>query len=233
MLDLFNVDRYQEFKTGSEATRPEFYDWDTLTRDEPVRKTLKFRVFKFVVDKGSAILVLPIVACLSLLFLIINPVVNPGPVFFRQKRMGKNGVPFIMWKFRTMVPSSIEARAPDAPVEMDRIRPFGKFLRKSRIDELPNFINVLMGEMSVVGPRPDAYNHADTFMGEIRGYHERHRVLPGITGLAQVEMGYAEGSDETALKAKYDNIYVTRFCGRMDLYVMRRTFGVILRGMGK
>lgn len=227
------MDRYREFSTGSDATCPDFYDWDLLLKEEPDRRSLKFRVFKFMLDKALAIMALPIIACLSVLFFIINPVVNPGPLFFTQKRMGKDGKPFTMWKFRTMVPSTQQSRDPDAPVEKDRIMPFGRFLRKARLDELPNFINVLRGEMSVVGPRPDAYNHADSFTGKVRGYEERHRVLPGITGLAQVEMGYAEGEFETALKAKYDNIYVARVCGRMDLYIMSRTFGVILHGLGK
>lgn len=233
MLDLFDIDRYREFANGSDATSPDYYDWDTLIKKKPGYKTLKFRGFKFVVDKGFAILVLPFVACLSVVFFIINPIVNPGPLFFKQKRMGKEGKPFIMWKFRTMKPSNVESRDPNAPVEEDRIGAFGKFLRKSRLDELPNFINVLRGEMSVVGPRPDAYKHADEFAGKVLGYQERHRVTPGITGLAQVEMGYAEGEDETALKTKYDNIYVTRACGRMDLYIMRRTFGVVVKGLGK
>lgn len=233
LFDLFSIDRYREFSVGSDATCPDFYDWDALLKKESDYRSLKFRAFKFTLDKGLAIAVIPFIVCLSVVFFLINPFVNPGPVFFKQKRMGKNGQPFTMWKFRTMVPSDMEARDPNAPVETDRIKPFGRFLRKSRLDELPNFINVLRGEMSVVGPRPDAYNHADTFAGKVIGYHERHRVLPGITGLAQVEMGYAEGEFETALKAKYDNIYVARGCGRMDVYIIRRTFGVILHGLGK
>jgi len=233
LLDLFSIDRYREFSTGSDATCPDFYEWDTLLKKESDDRSLKFRVFKFTLDKVAAFMVLPIVACLSLVFLLINPIANPGPVFFKQRRMGKDGQPFTMWKFRTMVPSSQKARDPNAPLETDRIKPFGKFLRKSRIDELPNFINVLLGQMSIVGPRPDAYNHADKFSDNVTGYFERHRVLPGITGLAQVEMGYAEGEFETARKAKYDNIYVARGCGRMDIYILRRTFGVILHGLGK
>ena len=233
MLDLLNIDRYREFATGSEATSPQSYDWDVLLNADPNVKSRKFRVFKFVVDKSFAIMTLPFVAVLAIVFFVINPFVNPGPVFFTQKRMGKNGKPFTMWKFRTMVPSKQKSRAPNAPLEKNRIRSFGRFLRKSRLDELPNFINVLLGQMSLVGPRPDAYNHADKFSEKVMGYQERHRVLPGITGLAQVEMGYVEGEFQTALKSKYDNIYVARSCGRMDIYIMRKTFRVIARGMGK
>jgi len=232
VFDIFSVDRYREFSTGSQATRPDSYDLDALLNRANC-KSLKFRAFKFCLDKGLAILAMPFIACLALVFLLINPFVNPGPVFFRQKRMGKNGNPFTMWKFRTMRPAANPLRGHNDPVEKNRINPFGLFLRKSRIDELPNFINVLLGQMSTVGPRPDAFDHADKFSGNVLGYEERHRVLPGITGFAQVEMGYAEGEFETALKAKYDNIYVARSCGRMDLYIIGKTFGVILHGLGK
>ena len=233
MLDLFSVDRYREFSVGSDSVCPDYYDWDLLLNKEKEQKSFKFKAFKFVVDKTSALLALPYIAVLAVVFFFINPIVNPGPVFFRQKRMGKDGKPFTMWKFRTMIPSDKQSRDPNAPVETCRIKPFGQALRSSRLDELPNFINVLLGQMSLVGPRPDAFNHADSFSRNVFGYQERHRVLPGITGLAQVEMGYAEGEIETALKAKYDNIYVARSCGRMDLYIIYRTFGVVLRGLGK
>jgi lipopolysaccharide/colanic/teichoic acid biosynthesis glycosyltransferase len=138
-----------------------------------------------------------------------------------------------MIKFRTMVKADENCRGPNAGVEEDRITKLGRFMRKSRIDELPNFFNVLKGEMSVVGPRPDAYSHASHFSEYVEGYDARHRIKPGITGLAQVEMGYAEGEAATGKKAKYDNIYVTRLCGRLDVYVIWRTLFVIAKAMGR
>ncbi len=233
MISLFMTDRFREFSDGSEATSPDAYSWDQLLKMSAQRKSAKFILFKFLVDKVSALLVFPILAVMTLFLLILNPIFNRGPVFFRQKRMGKNGKPFRMWKFRTMEPSNVVARDPNAPLEQDRITPLGRFLRKTHLDELPNFINVFLGDMSVVGPRPDAYDHADTFSRNVVGYQERHRILPGITGLAQVEMGYAEGDAQTALKAKYDNMYVVRSCGRLDLYIMSKTVLSVLLGRGK
>lgn len=233
MISIFTSERYREFSTGSKATSPDTYDWDQLLSMSSQRKSAKFIVFKFLLDKGAAILVFPILALLTLALLVLNPFYNRGPVFFSQKRMGKDGKPFRMWKFRTMEPSDIAARDANVPLERDRITPLGKFLRKTHLDEIPNFINVFLGDMSVVGPRPDAYDHANTFSGKVTGYQERHRILPGITGLAQVEMGYAEGDEQTALKAKYDNMYVVRSCGRLDLYILKQTVMSVLLAKGK
>lgn len=138
-----------------------------------------------------------------------------------------------MWKFRTMRVAKTTSRDPNADVEADRIPKLSNFMRKTRIDELPNFFNVLRGEMSVIGPRPDALNHALHFTKHVDGYLARHRVKPGITGLAQVEMGYVVGNKATKLKAKYDNIYVTRFCGRLDIYIICRTFRVMAGAIGR
>jgi len=230
----FNArDHFGEFSSGSPALAPETYEIQTIAKADPSGLSRKFRVFKFLFDYGSAILALPLVIIISVILFIINPFINPGQVFFTQQRMGKSGKAFKMWKFRTMRVAKATSRDPNADVEADRIPKFCNFMRKTRIDELPNFINVLRGEMSVIGPRPDAFNHAVHFSEHVTGYLARHRVKPGITGLAQVEMGYVIGEEATSLKAKYDNIYVTRFCGRMDLYIIRRTFGVMAKAIGK
>lgn len=105
-------------------------------------------------------------------------------------------------------------------------------MRKTRIDELPNFINVLRGEMSVIGPRPDAIEHAERYLEEIPHYNYRYLVKPGITGLAQIESGYAEGIKATAIKAHYDQVYVETSCGRLDVYIAWRTIRVMLTGFG-
>lgn len=232
MSDEYFFERYREFSLGSPAVSPKTYEWDDLLKVGPETWSTKFKLFKLLFDKIGAIAMLPVVAFVGLALKVLNPRYNPGTVFFRQDRMGQHGQKFVMWKFRTMIESTDLSRDPNAPVEDGRITRLGRIMRRYRIDELPNFINVLKGEMSIIGPRPDAYNHADHFQGAVRGYKERHRVKPGITGLAQVEMGYAEGEDMTALKAKYDNMYVARSCGRLDVYVIRRTLQVIASGFG-
>ena len=232
MLDFLSTQNLREFSPGSEAIQLSSYDIREISKEEPSRTSLRFRIFKFCFDYGAAIVALPLIAAFAVILFIVNPFVNPGPLFFSQERMGRDGSRFRMYKFRTMTKSDHGARDPEARLEKSRITPLGRFMRKTRIDELPNFFNVLRGEMSVVGPRPDAYAHAAHFSQRVVGYAARHRVKPGITGLAQVEMGYAEGEEATKSKAHYDNIYVNRVCGRLDLYVIRRTFLVMFRALG-
>ncbi|MEM8550692.1 MAG: sugar transferase, partial [Verrucomicrobiota bacterium] len=118
------------------------------------------------------------------------------------------------------------------PVEQHRITPLGGLLRKLRIDELPNFFNVLSGDMSLVGPRPDDLEHAKKYAETVPYYSERTRVKPGITGVAQVRMGYAADEGEVRRKARYDRMYVRRSCGRLDLSVIAATFAVMVTGFG-
>jgi lipopolysaccharide/colanic/teichoic acid biosynthesis glycosyltransferase len=192
----------------------------------------RFRIFKKTVDLSLALLALPLVGTTALVLACANPALNPGPVFFRQTRMGLHGKPFRVWKFRTMTSCPIGLRAHDAPLEEHRIPPLGAVLRRYRIDELPNFLNVLRGEMSVVGPRPDAYEHAVVFGATIPRYRERFRVRPGITGVAQVRLGYVETPDFVRRKARYDQLYVRTARSRTDLYILWRTVRVVLTGFG-
>ncbi|MFK7880686.1 sugar transferase [Roseobacter sp.] len=232
MRRYFNIDHYTEFCSGSPVLCPSTYQIeDLLTKDVP-NWSFKYRAFRFVLDLVCAVSALPLIALMAMVLWVVNPFLNPGPVFFRQFRVGQFGQPFRMWKFRTMMPSEIESRDPNVALEEERITILGGMLRRSRLDEIPNLINVLRGEMSVVGPRPDAASHVEYYSGKIHGYSERHRVKPGITGLAQVEQGYVEDETATKVKTKYDNLYVERSCGRMDLYILYRTIGVVTSGIG-
>jgi lipopolysaccharide/colanic/teichoic acid biosynthesis glycosyltransferase len=178
------------------------------------------------------LLALPLVLGIALVLLLLNPWYNPGPLFFVQERLGRHRQPFRMIKFRTMTVAPARARGCEDGVETCRITPLGAILRKSRLDELPNFLNVLRGEMSTIGPRPDCREHAEQYLKTIPHYAYRYMVKPGISGLAQIEMGYAEGSEQTALKAHYDQLYVETSCGRLDVYIAWRTLIVMMTGFG-
>lgn len=164
------------------------------------------------------------------LVMVLNPLFNPGPLFYRQVRMGQGGKRFEIWKFRTMDTGQPVLRKADDDVEQSRITPLGKILRKYRIDELPNFINVLRSEMSLVGPRPDMVEHAMVFARDVPRYAERFRVKPGITGLAQVRQGYAAGVKATMRKARLDHIYVQRACFLLEMRIIALTVLVVLTG---
>jgi len=232
VIEYTKISHYREFTSAGTALELDTYHIDDLISRNTAQWSLKFRVFKMVFDLTCALIGVLIVAVLSPLLILVNPFLNPGPLFFSQERIGLHAKPFRMWKFRTMSVSDTAARDPNAPLEHDRITRLGRLMRRYRIDELPNFFNVLMGEMSVVGPRPDASNHVDLYSESVAGYIHRHRVRPGITGLAQVKQGYVEDADATEIKAKYDNIYVTRSCGRLDVYIILTTFQVLFRGFG-
>lgn len=146
--------------------------------------------------------------------------------------MGRDGKPFIMWKFRTMVDCGSGLRSADAPLEQHRITPMGQLLRRVRLDELPNMFNVIAGDMSLVGPRPDAFEHAATYIGRVPLYNHRFAVRPGITGLAQVRGGYADDMRGVARKARYDNFYIRKASLRLELFIILSTISVVLSGFG-
>ncbi|HUF55157.1 MAG TPA: sugar transferase [Thermohalobaculum sp.] len=187
---------------------------------------------KRAVDIASALVAMPIVLFFCVVLVIANPIWNPGRLFFLQKRMGHGCRSFITIKFRTMRDAPRITRGPEDPVECERVTRLGRLLRVTRIDELPQFINVLGGEMSLIGPRPDYWDHAVHYLQSVPGYRERHKVRPGITGLAQVQTGYAEGISATVRKTHIDLRYIRTRSARMELYVVWRTLVVLSTGFG-
>src|SRR5690606_28915313 len=118
------------------------------------------------------------------------------------------------------------------PLETNRVTPLGRLLRRWRLDEVPQFLNVLLGQMSVIGPRPDLWEHAVHFLDTVPGYGARYNLRPGITGLAQVSSGYAEGTQATIEKTKADRQYIWSLGYRTELLVLIRTVLVVLTGHG-
>jgi len=163
----------------------------------------------------------------TLLF-ILNPFFNRGPLFFVQERMGRNCLPFKAIKFRSMMHVGEILRGHEDPIEIDRITPLGRFMRKCRIDELPQIINVLKGEMSLIGPRPDYFEHAKAFQASVPGYTERHVIRPGISGLAQIEVGYTQGCEATRKKVAADLRYIRNAGFRMEAWLVWKTLVTVL-----
>lgn len=193
----------------------------------------KFRQFKRCFD--VVVSIIGLVAASPILFIsaIIIKVVSPGPVLFRQKRVGKGGNLFNIYKLRTMEPDAEKETGAVWAKENDpRLILFGRFLRKTRIDELPQFINVLKGEMSIVGPRPERPEFVKELKQVIPGYDKRLMVTPGITGLAQVRHRYDETIADVKEKIKYDLLYIRKMCLMVDLRILFRTVFVVLSGQG-
>ena len=188
---------------------------------------------KRLFDIVACLLLIPLLFIVSIILLFLNYFFNPGSLFFIQERMGKDCRVFHAIKFRSMVPVKEITRKYNDPIETNRITSFGKILRKSRIDELPQILNVLKGEMSLIGPRPDYYIHALEYLENVEGYRERHIIRPGITGLSQIRLGYAEGLEATEKKASVDNYYIQNVSYIIELKIIGNTIITIIRGMGK
>ena len=187
---------------------------------------------KFVMDK-----------CLSVLFLILlSPVFlyiayrvkkgSPGPVFFRQERVGYMGKPFLICKFRTMYEGS-EDNGPLLSYENDkRITPFGRIMRKYRLDELPQFWNVLKGDMSLVGPRPERKHFIDQIVKKAPYYYLLHNVRPGITSWGMVKYGYAGDVDQMIERLEYDMLYYESMSLVLDMTILVYTVKTVITGKG-
>lgn len=191
-----------------------------------------FFVAKRLGDLAFAVIALPALTVAAAAIWLINLRYNRGPLFFLQRRMGRDCKPFTIIKFRTMTACEGTQRDFGDPLEHCRITAFGAFLRRTRLDELPQAINILLGHMSLIGPRPDCYHHAQSFTELVSGYRDRHRVRPGITGLAQVSLGYAEGLSATQRKVEADLYYIRAMSTLLDLQILVRTIAVVVSGHG-
>lgn len=191
-----------------------------------------YDLVKRVLDLGLVLALLPLWLPLSLAVALAVRLDSSGPVLFGQIRTGLHGQPFRLWKFRSMQHAPQATAARFAERHDPRITRLGRWLRRSRLDELPQLFNVLRGEMSLIGPRPEQAALVDTFARELPGYPYRHLVRPGLTGWAQVQQGYAASTQETAIKLSHDLYYVTHYGLAMDLLIALRTVRIVLTGWG-
>lgn len=196
--------------------------------------SLIYQKLKRSVDLVASLVLLPLVLPLIALCALGIKLDSRGPVFFRQRRMGFRGKVFHVLKLRTMTEGHDGGDRERSVTQRDdqRITRIGRFLRKSRLDELPQVINILRGEMSWIGPRPEAVSLSEWYQMEIPFYRYRHIVRPGITGWAQVNQGHVASLDEVHAKLQYDFYYVKNLSYWLDIVIALRTLRVILSGFG-
>ena len=190
---------------------------------------------KSLVDFMVAVALLPLALPIMGVVALLIRLDGLGSIFFRQKRVGHAGKPIIVLKFRTMLPFDLEGDERVSAVTKDgddRITRIGSFLRRSRLDELPQIFNILAGEMSWIGPRPEAAVLSTWYTGEIPFYRYRHVVKPGISGWAQVNQGHVAGVDDVHRKLQYDFYYIKYFSPWLDLLIVLRTLRTMLTGFG-
>jgi exopolysaccharide biosynthesis polyprenyl glycosylphosphotransferase len=192
------------------------------------QKTAK-RFFDIIISMIAILIGLPVYLIIGILIKIDSK----GPIFFRQERIGFKGKPFYIFKFRSMR-TDAELAGPQLSSETDPRRTrIGSVLRKSRLDELPQFINVLIGDMSVVGPRPERQFFIDQIVKKAPYYVRLHRIKPGITSWGQVKFGYAENVDEMVERMKYDILYLENMSLGLDIKIMIYTALIMIQGRGK
>ena len=190
----------------------------------------QYLVVRRAIELLCTFALLPVLVPLLLGIALVVRLDSPGPVFFLQTRIGRRGQPFRMVKFRTMRHG---AGGPSFTTEVDpRITRAGRFLRRSRLDELPQLFNILRGDMSWVGPRPEAATLEKSYVRDIEYFALRSIVRPGVTGWAQINQGYAHEPGEMRSKLEYDLYYLKHCSLWLDLVIVLRTFAVIFRGTG-
>ena len=213
-------------KIAIEALRPSVLIMARGFRNHGATQTMA-RLVSMVVAAVGLMLAAPLLAALA----IAIKLDSRGPVFFVQQRAGQDGRPFGLVKFRTMHPSA-EARSEWVLDNLDRITPLGRWLRRFRLDELPQLVNVLSGEMNLIGPRPHPTSNHAVFANQIAYYGLRNSVRPGVTGWAQVRYGYANNLEEETEKMRYDLYYIKNRSLWLDARILLETVGIIIFGQG-
>jgi hypothetical protein len=187
-----------------------------------------YLVFIRTIDLLIGLVGLAISFLLMPIILVGNFLANKGDLLYTQERVGKNGVVFKIVKFRTMIKNAEANGAVFTTLNDSRVTPFGKILRKTRLDEFPQFYNIIKGEMSVIGPRPERPIFVNEIAETMPFYETRHIIKPGLTGWAQVNYAYGESLDDSLIKLQYDLYYIKHRSIFLDINICIKTLSTIL-----
>ena len=226
-IPVYNIRQIEESLTGRVKIR-HLYENDLGSLLPPAG----YMLVKRLLDILCVLAALPFALPLMLLTAIAIRLESAGNVLFVQNRVGQGGREFKIYKFRSMRTDSEQNGAQLAQVGDSRITRVGSFIRKTRLDELPQFFNILKGDMSLIGPRPEQKVFVEQFEKSIPFYQYRHIVKPGLSGWAQVTQGYAGNTDETQVKIEHDFYYIKHFSFSLDVLIMFKTVKIILTGFG-
>jgi lipopolysaccharide/colanic/teichoic acid biosynthesis glycosyltransferase len=196
----------------------------SVKKSHDVPKTILDYLITFIL----LILLMPVIVILTLLIILTGN----GPAIYSQKRIGMNGKPFIIYKFRSMANVNDEGLKLISGRADQRITSLGRFMRKHKFDEIPNFINVLKGEMSLIGPRPEQQFYFDQIIKKEPRYKQLQSIKPGITSWGQVKYGYATNIDEMIARMEYDLYYLENRSLRFDMKIAIKTLVIVIKGQG-
>ena len=226
-IPVYNIRQIEESLTGRVKIRHMYEnDLGSLLPSET------YSFIKRVCESALVVLALPLVLPIMLVTAAAIRIESRGAVIFTQRRVGQFGEEFTIYKFRSMASDSEKNGARFASKDDFRVTRVGRFIRKTRIDELPQFFNVLKGDMALIGPRPEQKVFVEEFEKLIPFYSYRHVVKPGITGWAQVEHGYAADADETQVKIEHDFYYIKNFSFGLDWLIVVKTIYTMMTGFG-
>ena len=227
----YNIKEYSHLYEQLNQRMPVQYLEKDFFKYFPFSRSNQNRLYQFsarAIDILFSIAGLIVMIVLIPIVVIINLVANNGKLFYTQQRVGLNGENFKIFKFRTMTKNSEKDGAVFSTVNDIRVTPFGKFMRKTRIDEFPQFINILKGEMSLIGPRPERPIFVDQIAQNMPFYTTRHVIKPGLTGWAQVNYPYGETLEHSLIKLQYDLYYIKHRNIFMDIDIMVKTLSTVL-----
>ena len=229
-MEVVDGHRLYEIKCGRlslDELKPSFLIFSSGFKRKPI-----IMRFKRVVETLAALLGLVVLAPLMVLIALLIKLDSPGAIIYRQTRVGLHGYPYVLLKFRSMRSDAEAEGIQWAAVGDTRVTKVGSWLRQMRLDEIPQLWNVVKGDMSLVGPRPERPHYVQDLRNKIPYYDLRHTVRPGITGWAQVCFHYAGSLEDSRMKLQYDLYYLKNLSVWLDLRILLRTIVVIFRGEG-